>query len=124
MIDQIIGKPWMYNSVVYNFNDFVEVENKIIFSTDRKSIIIKIDELKTFKSNLLPVSMTAAKPQNQLDTTILKDLTDGLMHSFRAVQEAKGEEVDVEIKKAMTKNKIAREVTNVAKIVLNARNED
>ena len=123
IIENIIGKPWMYNGTVYNINDFVEVEGKIIFSTDRKSITINIQDVEKFKSKLLPVNNGLAKKES-LDTTILKDLTDGLMQSFRSVQSAKGEEVDIEIKKAVTKNKIAREVTNVAKLVLSARNQD
>lgn len=115
----------MHKGTCYQVVDFVEVGSDIIISTDIKSLKIPAEELSGFFKELLPAERDVERADNHLETIgavetgVFKELTGGLMASFRDVQNAKGEDdIKAAVKVATTKIGISKAITDIAKTAI------
>ncbi|MBL7780660.1 MAG: hypothetical protein JNM22_05535 [Saprospiraceae bacterium] len=120
-LESLVQKTWMYRGTNYTINDFTEIGEKIIFSTDVKSITIPMAEIQTFAADLLPVDSLPAKGLAipGVETSVFAEISAGLMTSFREIQGCKDPKfLQDATRRASAKVQISKAVTDIAKTVI------
>lgn len=123
-LDRLIGRCWMYRGTTYTINDIIESGGQVIISTDVKALNIPVDKVTTFISECLPCDAPAKSQKaiiRGLDSDIFKEISQGLMQSFRDIQTAEDAHLKIVVTRAKTKIKVAGSITNMAKVVLDAQ---
>lgn len=128
-LESAIGRNWMYRGTTYHFNDFTEVGEYIIISTDIKALKITADQVADFLKECLPAANSATEKGSELtvmipgvENNMFSEIATGLMTSFREIQ---GSKDPVFLKQATDRAKskvlISKAVTDVAKTVIQAK---
>lgn len=124
-LEAITGKTWMHKGTTYAINDFTEIGDRIILSTDVKALTIQTDQVESFVKDLLPVEDAA--PKNALaipgvESNYFTEITGALMTSLREIQGSKDAKFLREATdRAKAKVLISKAVTDVAKTVIAAK---
>lgn len=119
-----MNRTWMHKGVNYTFNDFDEVNEQVIISTDVRALRIPVSQIQQFAKDLLPVEDRRPKGLaiRGLDNSMLQELSAGLMESFREISQCSDPgALKTAVQKAKSKVKITTTVTNVAKVIIEAQ---
>lgn len=124
-IEAMIGQSFMYKTKVYKFTDMLEIGDQVIISTDQKALRINVPDITNFIKECMPADL---EPSNNkaialpIDSSVFSEVTKGLMTSFREIQDSNDDEQIIKsLKKAKGKSDVAKTLTSIAKLALDAR---